>query len=36
MKNNQKYTNIYKTKLMQKHYLNNFIAKLRLGERRQI
>ena len=36
MKNNQKYTNIYKTKSIQKHYLNNFIGKLRLGERRQI
>ena len=36
MKNNKKYTNIYKAKSIQKHYLNNFIGKLRLGERRQI
>ena len=34
MKNNQKYTNIYKTKSIQKRYLNYFIRKLSLGERK--
>ena len=34
MKNKQKRTNIYKTELIQKHYLNYFIRKLRLGERK--
>ena len=35
-KNDQKYTNIYKTKSIQKHYLNYFIRRLRIGERKQI
>ena len=34
MKNKQKYTNIYKTESMQKHYLNYFNRKLKLGERK--
>ena len=33
-KNDQKYTNIYKTKSIQKHYLNYFIRILRIGERK--
>ena len=36
MKNEQNYTNIYETESMQKHYLNYYIRKLRLGERRSI
>ena len=34
MKNNPKYTNIHKTKSIQKNYLDYFIRKLRLGERK--
>ena len=33
-KNDQKYTNIYKTKSIQKQYLNYFIRILRIGERK--
>ena len=32
MKNKQKYTNIYKTESIQKHYLNYYIRKLMLGK----
>ena len=33
-KNCQKFTNIYKTESIQKHYLNYFIRKLKLGKRK--
>ena len=33
-KNKQKYTNIYETKSVKKHYLNYYIGKGRLGERK--
>ena len=34
MTNEQRYGNIYKIESIQKHYLNYYIRKLRLGERR--
>ena len=36
MTNEQRYGNIYKIESIQKHYLNYYIRKLRLGERRSI
>ena len=33
MKNEEKYADIYKTESIQKHYLNYYVRKLRLGKR---